>query len=496
MLTWNLGSGPRRIFTQKPIDFKEGSVKTTFDIKVGRIGRQAWLSVDNKVNITGRTSGSLTRMDVLPILFMGGHEIANFSTLPHDLPLHSGFQGCIFDVQLKAGLVTVPLQDTRGVRGRGVGQCGTKECHRHACQHDGACLHHGATFSCICQEGWFGPLCAQSENPCDNGNNPCVHDSTCVPLVNGYECDCPLGKTGRHCEQSKYIFLNLLRFLQLFIFFFFITAIKSLSDVSMSGRRSYLAIKVPSKPKYPALTDNEIGYNNLIMDGTVSSILTNTTGVSSEKQTRFMKTQSYTDVRNPNLMVSAPSGSQHHRVQYFSVEFQIRPLSERGLLLYYGAFDDNLDRNLGFISLSLQGGVVEFRLASLNNHMQIVRSVRMLAIGEWHKIKVTQSGRRLTLWVEGSAAAALASSAEVLINKDALIYIGGLPDLSRLPFNAISGFPGSFRGCVRQLIVSGIRVVLNETNIWGKSIIIVILYRVCKIKLIFLFLRNRVSKCK
>lgn len=202
MLTWNLGFGPRRIFTQKPIDFKEGTIKTSFDIKVGRIGREAWLSVDNNINITGRAAGSLSRMDVLPILFIGGHEISNFSTLPHDLPLHSGFQGCIFDVQLKSGLVAVPLLETRGVKGRGVGQCGTQECHRHACQHDGACLHHGATFSCICQDGWYGPLCAQASNPCDTGNNRCSVGSTCVPLITGYECDCPLGKAGRYCEQG------------------------------------------------------------------------------------------------------------------------------------------------------------------------------------------------------------------------------------------------------------------------------------------------------
>lgn len=145
MLTWNLGGGPRRIFIQKPIEIRGDN--QPHEIRVGRIGRKAWLSVDGKSNITGRSPGTLTKLDVMPILYLGGHEHANFSTLPHDLPLHSGFSGCIFDVQLKAGMVVVPLQDTKGVRGRGVGQCGTRECHRYACQHEGACLQYGATFT-------------------------------------------------------------------------------------------------------------------------------------------------------------------------------------------------------------------------------------------------------------------------------------------------------------------------------------------------------------
>lgn len=238
----------------------------------------------------------------------------------------------------------------------------------------------------------------------------------------------------------------------------------------MSGRRSYLAIRMPQKPRYPISQLTEINTLALRLQQQQQS-------ASNQKQMhplllRLGKSNETTRTSsNPSLMVSDPSTRQHQRVQYFSVEFQIRPLSERGLLLYYGAFDDNLDRALGFVSISLQGGVVEFRLSSaVNNHRQVVRSVRMLAIGEWHKIKVTQSGRRLTLWVEGSAAAALATSAEVLIGKDALIYIGGLPDLSRLPAAAISGFPGAFRGCIRQLIVNGQRVVLNETNIIGKLV--------------------------
>ncbi|KAI9585808.1 hypothetical protein GQX74_001655 [Glossina fuscipes] len=437
MLTWNLGAGPRRIFTQKPIDFRLDAPRVPYEIKVGRIGRQAWLSVDGKFNITGRSPGSVSRMDVMPILYLGGHEIANFHTLPHDLPLHSGFQGCIYDVHLKAGQVTVPLQETRGVRGRGVGQCGTRECHRHACQHDGACLQHGATFTCICQEGWYGPLCAQPTNPCDSFNNKCSDDSTCVPLVNGYECDCPVGKTGKNCEEGN--------------------------DVSLTGRRSYLAVRWPyfyeNSDKLGSKRSQMISYRNF------TKKLMPPKPISSANQHFVMKLLNEVEKQRSFSPVPLKTYEEHHRVQFFFIEFQLRPLSERGLLLYFGTLNNNQDKKIGFVSLSLQGGVVEFRISGPNSHVTVVRSVRMLAIGEWHKIKMAQRGRWLTLWVEGSASSALAPTAEVLVEPDSLLYIGGLKDLSKLPHNAISGFPIPFRGCVRGLVVSGSRIVLNETNI-------------------------------
>ncbi|ALC40152.1 eys [Drosophila busckii] len=444
MLTWNLGAGPRRIFTQKPIDFRLDAPRVPYEIKVGRIGRQAWLSVDGKFNITGRSSGSVSRMDVLPILYLGGHEIANFNTLPHDLPLHSGFQGCIYDVNLKAGQVTVPLQETRGVRGRGVGQCGTRECHRHACQHDGACLQHGATFTCICQEGWYGPLCAQPTNPCDSFNNKCYEEATCVPLVNGYECDCPVGRTGKNCEEE----------------------IRSLSDVSLTGRRSYLAVRWPylydNGDKLGAKRSQMVSYRNFTKKlMPPKPISTPSTHFVMKLLNEVEKQRSF----SPVPLMGSKSFDEHHRVQFFFIEFQLRPLSERGLLLYFGTLNNNQDKKIGFVSLSLQGGVVEFRISGPSSHVTVVRSVRMLAIGEWHKIKMAQRGRWLTLWVEGSASSALAPSAEVLVEPDSLLYIGGLKDLSKLPHNAISGFPIPFRGCVRGLVVSGTRIVLNETNI-------------------------------
>ncbi|XP_030556958.1 protein eyes shut, partial [Drosophila novamexicana] len=444
MLTWNLGAGPRRIFTQKPIDFRLDAPRVPYEIKVGRIGRQAWLSVDGKFNITGRSPGSVSRMDVLPILYLGGHEIANFNTLPHDLPLHSGFQGCIYDVQLKAGQVTVPLQETRGVRGRGVGQCGTRECHRHACQHDGACLQHGATFTCICQEGWYGPLCAQATNPCDSFNNKCYEEATCVPLVNGYECDCPVGRTGKNCEEE----------------------IRSLSDVSLTGRRSYLAVRWPylydGGDKLGAKRSQMVSYRNFTKKlMPPKPISTPSTHFVMKLLNEVEKQRSF----SPVPLMGSKTFEEHHRVQFFFIEFQLRPLSERGLLLYFGTLNNNQDKKIGFVSLSLQGGVVEFRISGPSNHVTVVRSVRMLAIGEWHKIKMAQRGRWLTLWVEGSASSALAPSAEVLVEPDSLLFIGGLKDVSKLPHNAISGFPIPFRGCVRGLVVSGTRIVLNETNI-------------------------------
>lgn len=244
----------------------------------------------------------------------------------------------------------------------------------------------------------------------------------------------------------------------------------------MTGRRSYLVIRPSDPSAYPSVADNEIQKFRTITitNASTSQILAQYRHVSGHPiamramKPQLLNTSTHQVVASPPLMVSAPVNSQqHHRVQYFSVEFQIRPLSERGLLFYFGQIHTTWAQSYGFLSLSLQGGVVEFRIASPSDHIQIVRSVRMLAIGEWHRIKITQSGRRLTLWVEGSAAAALAASGEVLIDKDALMYVGGLPDLSRLPFNAISGFPVPFRGCIRQLTINGDRLVLNETNILG-----------------------------
>lgn len=259
-------------------------------------------------------------------------------------------------------------------------------------------------------------MCAQSINVCDSTYNKCSSGSSCTPFVTHYECDCPLGKTGRDCNIN----------------------IDSLSDVSLTGRRSYLIVKWPENI---GVSNYEIAYQKMANYNLLTRI-----------------------DRNNNTDYAIIN-----RVQFFSIELQIRPLSEKGIILFFGALQDTVDTFLGFASISLQGGVVEFRLGGEKNHITILRSSRTIAIGEWHKIKISQNGKRLYLMVEESSTTTMLPSGFKNINEKTLVYIGGLPNLSKLPFNAVSGYPVPYRGCVRKLIINKTRIVLNKTNILGKK---------------------------
>lgn len=60
LLTWDLGSGPRRIFTRSPVDPRY----SVHSVRFGRSGRQGYLQVDQMANITGRSPGARTNLNV------------------------------------------------------------------------------------------------------------------------------------------------------------------------------------------------------------------------------------------------------------------------------------------------------------------------------------------------------------------------------------------------------------------------------------------------
>ena len=82
-------------------------------------------------NISGLAPGKLADLNVNGEFFIGGHETYNFTQLPHDLPLHTGFTGCIFDLVITdddgKSLVPVPQ------RGRNVQQCHERICDTDPC---------------------------------------------------------------------------------------------------------------------------------------------------------------------------------------------------------------------------------------------------------------------------------------------------------------------------------------------------------------------------
>ncbi|XP_045472679.1 protein eyes shut [Harmonia axyridis] len=370
MLTWNLGSGPRRIFTNQPL--QKGF--NDYTIHIGLRGRRAWLFVENVGNITGKAPGSFENLDVAPVIFIGGHESRYFNKLPHDLPQHGGFMGCIFDIKLKTENGLIPVKQNDRTVGRAVNQCGVSECYNNRCPNKAACLHHGSTFTCLCQDSWYGPLCLSKVNPCDSTYNKCSSGSTCVPLIEGYECDCPFGKTGTYCDKDV-----------------------NITDVSFKGTRSFI-----------------------------------------------------------NL------GNHEFLNNKFNFKLEIKPLSNNGLLIFTG-------KEHNFVSLYLQSGTVELRIKrgkfKVSHNLVTLRSSRLLVLGVWHQIKFGMFGRKVYLSVENVMDTALLEKESYVLEVKDTIYLGGLPDMSKLPLDALSSLPSQYTGCIRLLEIDSQFLPLIPQNV-------------------------------
>lgn len=72
--------------------------------------------------------------------------------LPHDLPKHAGFEGCLSHIEIKTGTNQVtkyfpPGPPVNPMRGRAVNQHGLQVCSSNPCQNRGICLPHGPSFT-------------------------------------------------------------------------------------------------------------------------------------------------------------------------------------------------------------------------------------------------------------------------------------------------------------------------------------------------------------
>lgn len=154
----------------------------------------------------------------------------------------------------------------------------------------------------------------------------------------------------------------------------------------------------------------------------------------------------------------------------------MRTYADNGLLLYFGRIDDDASSTSamphGFLSIAISNGYVELRILNTKNlQVEYLKNDKPIAVGgDWHKIKVKKSGRRLTLVVDEYITSTVCSITDITMHNRSLFHFGGVRDMSKLPYNAVPEFPVHFHGCVSRLVVNNVRVFLNESFIIGKII--------------------------
>ncbi|NWR33395.1 EYS protein, partial [Tachuris rubrigastra] len=202
--SYNLGSGTATIIS-KALDL-------TLHIHVIHLGRnhqKGWLKVDDQKNKTVTSPGRLVGLNVFSQFYLGGYHEYAPELLPKGPRFKNGFQGCIFDVQVRTsinqGFKSPGSPEGHPNSGRNVGQCKDSPCSLIKCRNGGKCIESGSTIYCDCTTGWKGAFCTETVSVCEPEHDPphlCRQGGTCVPLPNGYTCHCPLGTTGTYCEQG------------------------------------------------------------------------------------------------------------------------------------------------------------------------------------------------------------------------------------------------------------------------------------------------------
>lgn len=125
----------------------------------------------------------------------------------------------------------------------------------------------------------------------------------------------------------------------------------------------------------------------------------------------------------------------------FNIDFELRPLSDRGLIIFIGRRD--------FISIFIQSGLLELRILPsklfksrrsiliivlgyfiLGRHkvflsdVLAIRSNKLLVVGAWHKISVGMYGRKVYMFVDGIVSTGVLNNGDILNLSGETIYLG------------------------------------------------------------------------
>ncbi|XP_015794713.1 basement membrane-specific heparan sulfate proteoglycan core protein isoform X1 [Tetranychus urticae] len=148
--------------------------------------------------------------------------------------------------------------------------------------------------------------------------------------------------------------------------------------------------------------------------------------------------------------------------QSFDIEISVKPEFGEGLIIYSsGPSNPSTNTNGNFVSLSLNRGMLEYRIQSGLADVVKIRSTKPIPLYEWTKIVIQKDGNHVGLFINDLAEVPVKLSGN---NTDLILgeplYIGGIPSTAQI--NSEAGRVDGFIGCMSVLKIKGRSIVMAD----------------------------------
>ncbi|XP_044746396.1 pikachurin [Coccinella septempunctata] len=174
-----------------------------------------------------------------------------------------------------------------------------------------------------------------------------------------------------------------------------------------------------------------------------------------------------------DLQVPAFNGSSHLRYKglgeealtWLDLEITFKPNAPDGLLIYNGHRTDGYG---DFMALYLVEEYVEFAF-DLGTGASVVTSKYQITLGEWHKVRISRTGRQAILFVDKQPSVETTSpGAFTQLSLPQNLFLGGVVN-----FGAVSPHikvRSSFIGCVQALRIGGRQIPILAEALGGANV--------------------------
>ncbi|GFY70270.1 protein eyes shut homolog [Trichonephila inaurata madagascariensis] len=251
----------------------------------------------------------------------------------------------------------------------------------------------------------------------------CANGGTCIDVGSTFQCKCAQGWVGTLCTQRK-------------------------TPCSLGNHRCHSAsVCVPVNDEYRC--DCPLGRSGKYCEKVISV-----------SDPLFDGISSYLSTRSVNVRHS------------MDVLISFKPLSNSGLIFYGAQHLNELSRD--FVSLSLVSGYVQlrFNLGTDPSSTVVLNSFQKVEKNSWQTVEFGRYRRAAYLKLEGDEeVTSISPPGMEILDVTTDFYLGGIPDLSSLPKEAVETVPSYFRGCIRLLLVNSISLELNSHDaVSGRNI--------------------------